>query len=341
MREGKFLKKNINKWESYMTDTDDPDEQASRFVHLIDDLSYSKTFYPRSTTTDFLNGLAAKTYSSIYANKKQSSNRFVWFWKYELPTIMYKYRKIYLFTFCFFTLFVAIGVIASINDPDFVTEILGSNYVEMTQQNIDNGDPFGVYKQEESFMMFVYIALNNIRVSFMVFVYGLFLGIGCLYMLFQNAIMLGTFQHMFFAKGLGWPSILCVWTHGTLEINAIVLAGTAGLILGISYLFPGTYSRMQSFTKGAKDAVKILIALIPIFVVAAWLEGYITRHTEVPEIISIGILLLSEVFIIYYFILYPRKVVSRGIEVINGELHQHGNKVSKPNKSVVIDNEKA
>ena len=82
--------------------------------------------------------------------------------------------------------------------------------------------------------------------------------------------MLGSFQYFFFSKGLGFQSVLVIWIHGTLEISAIVLAGAAGLILGNSFLFPKTYTRMASIQKGAKDGLKIVIGLIPIFIVAAF-----------------------------------------------------------------------
>jgi uncharacterized membrane protein SpoIIM required for sporulation len=328
MREGKFLKNNLDRWEEYLQDTNDPDTQANRFVNIIDDLSFSKTFYPKSTTTQFLNGIAAKQYQAIYINKKQKGNRFITFWKYELPSIIAKHHKLYLFTLLFFTVFVIIGAISSATDENFVREILGDNYVNMTQENIDNGDPFGVYKDENKFAMFFKIAKNNIEVSFYIFAQGIFFGIFTLKALFENAIMLGCFQQMFFAKGLGWQSILTVWTHGTIEINAIVIAGTSGLILGTSILFPGTYSRMYAFVNGAKDAVKILIALIPFFVLAAFLEGYITRHTELAWYYSVFILIGSEALILYYFVWYPIVIKRKGINVKKGELYIHHQKVN-------------
>jgi uncharacterized membrane protein SpoIIM required for sporulation len=324
MREGNFLKKNMERWKSYMQDSNDPDTLAQRFMHLIDDLGYSKTFYPKSTTTQFLNGLAAKQYSDIYTNKKQKGNRFVQFWKYELPSIVAKYHKIYLFTLLFFIVFAIIGAIASATDINFLEEILGAEYVQMTQDNIEKGDPFGVYKEQGALSMFFQIAINNIRVSFMVFAQGIFFGIFTLYLLLQNAIMLGAFQQMFFAKGLGWDSVLTIWIHGTIEINAIVIAGTSGLILGTSFLFPGTYSRMHAFVQGAKDAVKILIALIPFFIVAAFLESYITRHTEMHWLLSLSILVGSEILILWYFVWYPIQIKKQGITVQQGQLLING-----------------
>ena len=196
---------------AYMEDSEDPDVQADRLIHLIDDLSYAKTFYPNSKTSAFINGLAARQFQAIYQSKKRQFSRLFTFWKYELPLLFSQYHRLYLFTFLFFVLCVTLGAIASKQDPDFVRTILGDGYVEMTEDNIQRGDPFGVYKDSNEFGMFLNIALHNINVALMTFALGLLAGVGTLYMLFYNGIMLGSFQYFFFAKGLGWQSVLVIW----------------------------------------------------------------------------------------------------------------------------------
>src|ERR1700712_875285 len=162
MREAMFIKKNAEKWKEYQhSPTDNPDEMADRFVTLIDDLSYAKTFYPKSKVTRWINGIAAGIYQNIYQNKKEKYNRVFTFWKYELPLLFKKYHKTLLFTFTVFLLFVLIGVLGSIKDETFIRGILGDSYVDATEENIAKGDPFGVYKSENPFTMFVYIAMNN------------------------------------------------------------------------------------------------------------------------------------------------------------------------------------
>jgi len=320
MREGKFIDNNINRWQEYMDETNDPDIQAERFVNLVDDLSFAKTYYPQSKTTQFINGLAAKQFQKLYQNQKRRYDRLFTFWKYELPLLFSKYQKVYLFTFSFFLVCVIVAVFSSMHDQTFIRSILGDSYVDMTEENIDKGDPFGVYKDKNQFGMFINIAANNIRVSLMTFILGLFAGIGSLYLLFSNGLMLGTFQYMFFAKGLGWKSVLVIWIHGTLEISAIVIAGTAGMILGNSFLFPGTFSRIESLKNGAKDAVKVVIGLIPFFLLAAFFEGFVTRHTEMPVWLSSIILVLSATIIIWYFTIYPLLLKRSGLKVIKGKI---------------------
>lgn len=311
MREGQFIKRNKERWDSYLVPTEDPDELAKRFTYLVDDLSYAKTNYPFSKIVKYINGIAAGIYLSIYKNKKEKSSRFLFFFKTELPLILYNQRRILLFALLFFLLFMAIGIFSAWQQPSFVRTVLGDDYVNMTEDNIARGDPFGVYKNQDSLIMFLYIASNNILVAFKCFLFGLLFSVGTLYLLFTNGLMLGVFEQMFFLHGIGIQSILVIFIHGTLEISAIVIAGAAGMVMGNAILFPKTYSRMHSFKQGAKNGVKIIISLIPVFIVAALFESYVTRHTEMPVLLSVLILAASLTFILWYYVFYPRKVYAR------------------------------
>lgn len=308
MREGLFIKKNIDKWKQYQYEpATDPDEMAGQFTELVNDLGYSKTFYPYSKVTLYLNGLASRIYLGIYRNKKEQVSRILSFWKTELPTVVRRYHREIFLSFLVFTLFAVLAAFSAAHDETFVRGVLGDRYMDMTEENIAKGDPFGVYKHQDQLSMFTWIAVNNIKVSFMVFVSGFILSIGTIWQLFNNGVMLGAFQYYFFAKGLGWHSILVIWIHGTLEISSIIIAGGAGFILGNSILFPGTHKRLHSLKRGAKDGVKLMIGLVPIFIVAAFLEGFVTRYSTMPVWLSIMILAASLSFIVWYFIIYPRR----------------------------------
>jgi uncharacterized membrane protein SpoIIM required for sporulation len=309
VREGLFIRKNIDKWKGYQYEsTDNPDEMATRFTELVNDLGYSKTFYPHSRVTQYLNGLSSRIYLGIYRSKKEESSRIVTFWKTELPLVLRRHHRQVLYSFIIFFLFAVMAAFSAAHDETFVRGVLGDEYVDMTEDNISRGDPFGVYKSDNQLSMFFQIAVNNIKVSFMVFVTGIFLSVGTIWNLFTNGVMLGAFQYYFFARGLGWKSILVIWIHGTLEISSIIIAGAAGLVLGNSILFPGTHGRLYSLKKGGKDGVKMMIGLVPIFVVAAFLEGFVTRYSSMPVWLSIFILATSLFFVIWYFVVYPIQV---------------------------------
>jgi len=306
MREVLFRKSRQAFWDQVKNqDIHNPDELADAFMEISQDLSYAKTFYPQSDLVPYLNTIATDFYSKLYKNKKSERGGFIKFWIYDLPSVLYNQRRWILYSFLFFSLCCLIGAVAAAKNPAFIETILGKGYINTTNENISKGDPFGIYKSMEPVPMFLMIMVNNIYVSFRIFVYGIFLGGGTLMNLFQNGIMLGSFQYYFFSKNLGWSSVLVIWIHGTLEISAIILSGCAGLILGKSIVFPGTFSRLESLKKAALDGIKIIISLVPVFIMAAFLEGFITRHDHMPKVLSIFILLISLLFVLFYYIYYP------------------------------------
>lgn len=306
MREGLFIKKNIDKWKQYQYEpASDPDEMASEFTDLVNDLGYAKTFYPQSRVTQYLNGLASRIYLGIYRNKREEVSRFARFWKTELPLVVRKYHREILYSFIIFLAFALIAAFSAAHDETFVRGVLGDRYVDMTEDNITRGDPFGVYKQPDRLSMFFRIALNNIQVSFTIFIAGFLISLGTVWHLLRNAIMIGAFQYYFFSRGLGWQSVLVVWIHGTLEISAVIIAGASGIILGNSILFPGTHTRLHSLKRGGKDGLKLMIGLVPIFIVAAFLEGFVTRYSTMPVWLSLFILTGSLCFVVWYFVIYP------------------------------------
>ena len=330
MRESQFLKNNVEKWRQMEANAQNPqlsaDDLAQSFIEVTDDLAYAKTFYPQSNTVNYLNQIASLYHQKIYTNKKENRGRILWLWQYELPYLFKLYRKTIIVASLIFLLSLLIGVFSVINDDSFIRLIMGDNYVNMTLENIKKGDPFAVYKQDDSLAMFLVISLNNIRVTFLAYVSGIFFSIGPIFMLFKNIVMLGAFETFLFQHDLGLKSILVIFIHGTLEIWGIILAVTSGMILGNSILFPGTYSRMQSMLRGAKDGLKIVFGLIPLFIVAGFLEGYVTRHTEMPVVLSAGILIISLAFIAWYFFIYPDKIYKKYHTLIdNGDIDIHSN----------------
>lgn len=312
MREAVFLRQNQARWQQYAARPPaSPDELAARFVALTDDLAYAQTFYPDSDTTAYLNTLAGKLHQSLYQNKAEQPRRIAQFWAVEVPLVVARHQVALAWAMGLFILFTALGVLSAAYDADFLRVVLGDDYVNQTLANIRRGDPMAIYKSGGSAAMFVGIAVNNLLVALRTFALGITLGLGTLHALFFNGLMLGAFQYFFYQQHVLLPSLLTIWIHGTLEIPSIVLAGGAGFILGGGLLFPGTYSRRESLARAARDAVKLALGLVPIIIVAAFLEGFVTRHTEMPLALSLSIIGGSAAFMGWYFGIYPRQVQRR------------------------------
>lgn len=310
MREAAFVRQNKDKWVKYESLLQkykalDPDQLSNLYVELSDDLSYASTFYPGSNTVQYLNGLATNAHQKIYKAKKESKSRFITFFTKEFPQEFYKHQKQLLWSFLIFIVFSLIGAYSAATDGSFVRSILGDAYVNMTLENIANKDPMAVYKQASETNMFLGITINNIRVALTAFSLGVLAGIGTVFVMMQNGVMLGSFQYFFYEQGMLWESARTIWIHGTIEISVIIVAGCAGLVVGKSILFPGTYSRLKAFTMGIKDGLKIVISTIPFFIIAGFLEGFVTRLTQMPDWLAIIIIGISLILILFYYVFYP------------------------------------
>ena len=313
MREALFLRQNQARWQQYETQpATNPDDLAARFVALTDDLAYAQTFYPESPTTAYLNALTGKLHQALYRNKSETRGRFGQFWARELPLVVSRHHAVLGWALAFFVLCTALGALSAAYDDTFVRSILGDDYVNRTLENIHKGDPMAIYKSNDETSMFLQITYNNIRVALSTFAMGITLGVGTGYMLFFNGLMLGAFQYFFYQQHVLAASVLTIWIHGTLEISSIVLAGGAGFVMAQGILFPGTYSRAESFRFAAREGGKLAMGLVPIFILAGFLESFVTRHTEMPVVASVVIIGGSATFILWYFGWYPWRLRRQG-----------------------------
>jgi len=313
MREVAFIKRNKHKWVAF----DDaikgkvninPEELADLYVQLINDLSFSRTYYPKSKTTMYLNELAVIAYHSIHDVPAKSENFFATFFKYEVPTLIRENVKFLYLAFIVFFITVGLGVLSALYDDSFVRLILGDDYVNMTLDNIAKGDPVAVYKSGSKAGSFIGITFNNIYVGMRCFIYGVTGGIGTAFVMLQNGVMLGAFQTFFAQQNVFWESVRGIWIHGSMEIFAIVIESMAGYILGAGILFPGTYSRLESFKRSMTIGLKIWLSTVPFTIAAGFLEGFVTRLAGVwPNIFSVAVIVITLGFISWYYLIFPFK----------------------------------
>jgi uncharacterized membrane protein SpoIIM required for sporulation len=310
MKEIVFVERNSKRWKEFETllkshAGSTPDRLSELFIQITDDLAYARTHYPESKVTYYLNSLALLSHHGIYRNKKVKKGRMVSFWKTEYPLLLHANRRYIFYSLTVFIIAIVIGLISAAHDAGFIRLIMGDSYVNMTLENIHKGDPLAVYKQANSSAMFLGITVNNIYVAFRTVMMGLVFIVGAVLSLLQNGIMVGAFQYFFYEHNLLRESIETIYLHGTLELFSIVMAGAAGFIIGSGFMFPGTYSRYESFKHKVVVGSKLLIGIIPLFIIAGFIEGFITRLTYWPEWAKLAIIASSALFILVYFFIYP------------------------------------
>ncbi|MFT5513792.1 MAG: putative membrane protein SpoIIM required for sporulation, partial [Bacteroidia bacterium] len=174
--------------------------------------------------------------------------------------------------------------------------------------NIANGDAMAVYTGGSGIEGFIMILENNARIDIMMLGLGLFFSFGAIWVLVRNGIMVGVFQYFFVQHGGFQDSLLTIWLHGTIEISTIGLMGGVALLAGKGLLFPGNYTRYQSWRLSAGNAGKLLLMVLPFTLIAAIIEGFVTRMTGMPDIFKGLFILLNLVLVVMYFFVYPAMV---------------------------------
>ncbi len=316
MRESLFIERNKNKWDQLLDQSNTTtDETVAQFVDITNDLSYSKTHFPHSKLVPLLNQLAIKKYNQALG--RQEGNSILNFFKFDYPLVIGHHIKLLYAALAIFLAFVVLGIVLSFYDKTFIEGILGSSYVQMTQENIKKGQPFAVYEDNDQIFMFLRIMLNNLRVGLFCYMSGFFTGIGTVIISFQNGIMVGAFYSMFQKAGLGFQFFMVIMLHGTLELFGIVLELMAGLLLGYSWFFPGTLSRWNGFKQGLRRSMIIYLGSVPFTVLAAIIESFVTfmgkkgisfTTNPVVSFFLISVLIGSFAFIIWYYFIYAKKI---------------------------------
>lgn len=121
------------------------------------------------------------------------------------------------------------------------------------------------------------------------------------YVLALNGLMLGTYTAVAAHWGQGLEISSILWCHGTLEIQALVLAGAAGLVLVRGIAMPGAWSRTHALRLGAQRAWRLLAPVFPLLFCAGLIEGFVSPHAPTP--IRMGVAVVSGLVMIAWALL--------------------------------------
>ncbi|MBN1760338.1 MAG: stage II sporulation protein M [Chitinispirillaceae bacterium] len=295
MRSIDFIKNRQTTWLSLEKNTRQLQNRISRAVNestlisfmnnyrkTIADLSLAQSLFPGSQLVHELNVLVIKAMSLINSNQRSDLQRISGFFRERLPQLVLGMRTLFLVSCTIFTLAAFAGYGLTMLNSFTANAIVGDEYIYKTLVNIDSGKPFAVYESRFKYAMSSFIMANNIKVAFLAFAFGALYGVGTMVILFSNGLMLGSIAAVFARKGLLFDFTTTVLIHGTLELFAVMVAGAAGLRLGQALFRPGELKRGEAMYQFGREAFQICCVMIPVFVVAGILEGFVT-HLGLPR----------------------------------------------------------
>lgn len=173
----------------------------------------------------------------------------------------------------------------SLMSPEMVAQEIGQLEATAQGESFRGNFTFGLGHSPETAG---WIMTHNMSVGILFFGSGLIPPM-FLILLGVNGLMLGTYTAIaaHWGQALSISSIL--WCHGVLEIQAIVLAGAAGLVLVRAWIAPGPWSRRYAMQLESRKAWRLLAPVFPMLFVAGMIEGFVSPHAPTGARVSVAI----------------------------------------------------
>jgi uncharacterized membrane protein SpoIIM required for sporulation len=218
----------------------------------------------------YLNQLLGRAHNAIYSGQKKTVGGIWQFYRQDYPRIFRQFLPYTTVATAIFLLGAIAGLCFSLADPDYMRAFIGPSMMSSIERHeMWTHSIVSIKPQASSAIM-----TNNLTVSFTAFAAGITAGIGTLYMMFFNGMMIGVIGTACATYGMSVALWSFVSPHGVLELPAIFIAGGAGLRLARALLFPGVLSRRDSLSVGGTQAVRLLVGVIPMLIVAGTIEAF-------------------------------------------------------------------
>jgi uncharacterized membrane protein SpoIIM required for sporulation len=94
--------------------------------------------------------------------------------------------------------------------------------------------------------------------------------------------------------------------HGVIELSCAFITGGAGLLVGSALLVPGNLSRADALKVRGMDAIRLVVGCIPLLVIAAIIEGFISP-APINPLIKFSIAALTGIALYAYLLLAGRE----------------------------------
>ena len=248
-------------------------ELALLYRQTAADLSIAREDPASAPLARYLNDLLGRSHNLVYSGGARARPAgALRFFAYDFPRV---FRETLPHTLTAFALFLAglvAGVVLSIADPGFERFILSGRMMDTIERREMWTHAIVAIKPFASSQ----IMTNNIAVSLAACATGMFFGLGPVYMMLFNGLLIGVIGSACQRAGMGLQLWSFVAPHGTLELPAIFIAGGAGLVLAQGILFPGPLPRRDSIALAGRTAIRLLLGVLPMLVIAGIIEGFIS-----------------------------------------------------------------
>jgi uncharacterized membrane protein SpoIIM required for sporulation len=231
---------------------------------------------------NYLNSLVIRAHGRIYRADAQGGKRIRQFFTRELPQTFRRTWRYTLLSFLVCAFFAFFSFIVTRYDPEF-SELVGVN-PGFRELYIETKTPWWESLNEANQVGSSLIMTNNIQVTIYSFALGATLGIGTLLSLAYFGANTGSVLALTYRAGFGKDLVTFMVAHGVVELSCIFIAGGAGLLIGSAMIMPGNLTRADALRTRGMEAVRLMVGVALLLVIAGTIEGFISPAPIDPRI---------------------------------------------------------
>lgn len=318
MTVGDFEERNRERWAEYERLVEDLEKGRKnagasdlprRFRELCTDLSLAEFRMYGERLEGRLNELVIRGYELLYRRRRTGWEKIARFLAVEFPSaVRREWRLFWLCNLVFWLPFFVV-MLSARHDIQWVQSILGANGMASMDSMYGGREQQIEHLREQygaNFRMFGHYIQNNVGIDFQTFAGGIVAGVGTLFFLVFNGIYMGA--------AAGYVNEACdpesFWTfvsgHSSYELLGMVVAGMAGMRLGLSLLCPGRLPRTRALVEAAHKSLPLIFGAMLLTTLAAVVEGFWSARL-LPSELKYGVGIAGWVLHAAYFLLVGRR----------------------------------
>jgi uncharacterized membrane protein SpoIIM required for sporulation len=261
---------------------DEVRELGRIYRRTASDLAIARAESRDPRLVNYLNSLVIRAHGRIYRADAQGGKRIRRYFTHDLPQTFRRTWRYTLLSFSVFSIFAVLSFVATKYDPEF-SELVGVDpgFREMT---IETKTHWWESLNSQNQVGASAIMTNNIQVTIYTFAFGAFVGLGTLFYLAFNGANIASVLALTYQAGFGNDLVTFMVAHGVIELSCIFIAGGAGLLIGSAMIMPGDLTRAEALRTRGMEAVRLMIGVALLLIVAGTIEGFVSPSLIDPRI---------------------------------------------------------
>ena len=267
------------------------EDMPARYRRLCQQLALARSRGYSPLVVERLQALTQRGHAVFYRAPPPQWRRALEFFLADFPRLVRAQRGCLWAAALLFVVPLVGSFVAVLVSPELIYSLYEPGDIAMFEQMYDPANPERKLGREsgDDLAMFGHYIMNNVSIGLRTFASGLLAGLGTVYVLLMNGVMIGSVGGHLQGVGHGDPFWRFVAGHSAPELTAIVLAGAAGLRLGLDLIAPGRRRRVDALIEGGKVGAKLCLGVFAMLVFAAFVEAFWSSIGWMPAAIKYAV----------------------------------------------------